>query len=70
MTQPPAAPPVVPPATSAATPAATARDTSAASNAHVLQELREIRNEIEARKRHVDSLTHALDSLKKVDPPR
>lgn len=69
-TQPPAAPPVVPPATSAATPAATARDTSAASNAQVLQELREIRNEIEARKRHVDSLTHALDSLKKVDPPR
>jgi hypothetical protein len=36
----------------------------------VLQELREIRNEIEARKHHVDSLTHALDSLKKVDPPR
>lgn len=46
------------------------QDSAAASNAQVLQELREIRNEIEARKHHVDSLTHALDSLRKGDPPR
>jgi len=68
--RPPAASPAVPPPSTPATPAATARDTTAASNAQVLQELREIRSEIEARKHHVDSLTHALDSLKKVDPPR
>jgi allophanate hydrolase subunit 1 len=57
-----------------ATPAATAvpvvHDSAAATNAQVLEELRSIRNEIEARKKHVDSLTHALDSLKKTDPSR
>lgn len=51
-----AAPPPAPPAT---------QDSAAASNAQVLQELREIHNEIEARKHHIDSLTRALDSLKK-----
>jgi hypothetical protein len=63
-------------ATATATPAPTTaptpviHDSAAASNAQVLEELRSIRNEIESRKRHVDSLTHALDSLKKSDPPR
>ncbi|HEX6816065.1 MAG TPA: hypothetical protein VF102_10360, partial [Gemmatimonadaceae bacterium] len=72
---PPAAAPTpsttIPPALSSPKPAPVAtQDSAAASNAQVLQELHEIRNEIEARKRHVDSLTHALDSLKKGDPPR
>lgn len=72
---PPAAAPTpsttIPPALSSPKPAPVAtQDSAAASNAQVLQELHEIRNEIEARKHHVDSLTHALDSLKKGDPPR
>ncbi|HEX6806440.1 MAG TPA: hypothetical protein VF118_00550 [Gemmatimonadaceae bacterium] len=54
----PAAPQPAPPAP---------QDSAAASNAQVLQELREIHNEIEARKHHIDSLTRALDSLKKPD---
>ncbi|HKV52605.1 MAG TPA: hypothetical protein VJO52_15525, partial [Gemmatimonadaceae bacterium] len=61
-------------ATTAAAPAPPAaapiiHDSAAATNAQVLEELRSIRSEIEARKKHVDSLTHALDSLKKVDQP-
>jgi hypothetical protein len=51
-------------------PAPAAPRDSAASNAQVLQALREIHDEIEARKHHIDSLTRALDSLKKDDPPR
>ena len=68
---------VVAPATGApalpavSTPAAAAPpDSAAASNAQVLQALREIHEEIEARKHHIDSLSRALDSLKKPDPPR
>ena len=68
---------VVAPATAApalpavSTPAAAAPpDSAAASNAQVLQALREIHEEIEARKHHIDSLSRALDSLKKPDPPR
>jgi len=46
------------------------QDSAGASNAQVLQALREIHEEIEARKHHIDSLSRALDSLKKPDPPR
>jgi hypothetical protein len=40
----------------------------ASNNAQVLEELRAIHAEIDARKRHVDSLTASLDSLKRVTP--
>jgi hypothetical protein len=39
-------------------------------NAQFLEELRAIHAEIDARKRHMDSLTRSLDSLKKISPPR
>lgn len=56
------------PATSPAStaPAATA---PAANNSQVLEELRAIHAEIDARKKHMDSLTAALDSLKHVTKP-
>ncbi|HXT47246.1 MAG TPA: hypothetical protein VN717_01335 [Gemmatimonadaceae bacterium] len=38
-------------------------------NAQFLEELRAIHAEIDARKRHMDSLTRSLDSLKKISPP-
>jgi hypothetical protein len=41
----------------------------AVSNAQFLEELRAIHAEINARKRHMDSLTAALDSLKSVSKP-
>jgi hypothetical protein len=41
----------------------------AANNALVLEELRAIHAEIDARKRHVDSLTASLDSLKRGTTP-
>src|SRR5665213_246088 len=40
----------------------------AANNAQFLEELRAIHAEIDARKRHMDSLTASLDSLKRVKP--
>jgi len=65
------APPIVPSATTAAPPttSAPAAAAPAASNAQFLEELRAIRAEIDARKRHMDSLTAALDSLKHVSRP-
>jgi hypothetical protein len=78
-TTPPAAVVSAPPiATSASTsapasaPAATistAAAAPAASNAQFLEELRAIHAEIDARKRHMDSLTAALDSLKHITKP-
>ncbi|HTL95374.1 MAG TPA: hypothetical protein VL157_07520 [Gemmatimonadaceae bacterium] len=65
-----AAPTSATPTTAMSQPAPAAPRDSAASNAQVLQALREIHDEIEARKHHIDSLTRALDSLKKDDPPR
>ena len=53
-----------------ATSAATAAAPTPASNAQFLEELRAIHAEIDARKRHMDSLTRSLDSLKKISPPR
>jgi len=67
---PAAAPTPATPTTAMSQPAPAAPRDSAASNAQVLQALREIHDEIEARKHHIDSLTRALDSLKKGDPPR
>ncbi|MBK5189632.1 MAG: hypothetical protein JJD97_15425 [Gemmatimonadaceae bacterium] len=40
-----------------------------ANNAQFLEELRAIHAEIDARKRHMDSLTKALDSLNRVSKP-
>jgi hypothetical protein len=61
---------------SASTPASTAPATGApaaaapaANNAQFLEELRAIHAEINARKRHMDSLTAQLDSLKRVTKP-
>lgn len=64
--------PATNPLTGAAAPsAAPAAPTAApANNAQFLEELRAIHAEIDARKRHMDSLTRSLDSLKKVSPPR
>jgi hypothetical protein len=39
------------------------------SNAQFLEELRAIHAEINARKRHMDSLTASLDSLKRITKP-
>ena len=57
------------PAPTIASPA-TAPAAAANANAQVLEELRAIHAEINARKRHVDSLTAALDSLKRVPTPQ
>ncbi|MEO6211034.1 MAG: hypothetical protein ABIQ10_13005 [Gemmatimonadaceae bacterium] len=57
------------PATLAATPpAATPASAPAANNAQFLEELRAIHAEIDARKKHMDSLTASLDSLKRIKP--
>jgi len=48
--------------------AATPIPAPAAQNVNVAEELRAIRTEIEARRKHVDSLAHALDSLNKAGP--
>ncbi|MEP7088322.1 MAG: hypothetical protein ABI884_13540 [Gemmatimonadota bacterium] len=48
--------------------AAAAAPAPAANNAQFLEELRAIHAEIDARKRHMDSLTASLDSLKRVKP--
>ena len=56
--------PVAAPATAAQTPAA-----SPLANPEVLEELRAIHAEINARKRHMDSLTATLDSLNHVPKP-
>ncbi|HEY8794454.1 MAG TPA: hypothetical protein VIM15_05855 [Gemmatimonadaceae bacterium] len=60
-----------PPATQAIIAAASGAPAaaSAANNALVLEELRAIHAEIDARKRHVDSLTASLDSLKRGTKP-
>lgn len=63
-------PAVAPPTAAPATPTSAPQDSTAASNAQVLEALREIHAEIEARKHHIDSLSRALDSLKKPDPPQ
>ena len=64
--------PVVPtaaPATIAASPPAAAPASApAANNAQFLEELRAIHAEIDARKKHMDSLTASLDSLKRIKP--
>ena len=59
-----------PPPAAASTAPATQPAASANTNAQFLEELRAIHAEIDARKRHMDSLTRSLDSLKKVSPPR
>jgi hypothetical protein len=56
------------PAPSAAAAAAVAPP--AAPPVDIAAELKAIRDELNARKRRVDSLTHSLDSLKSVSPPR
>lgn len=61
----PAAPPPEP---VAAPPAAAAA--AAAPQTDVAAELKAIRDELNARKKRVDSLTHSLDSLKTAPPPR
>jgi len=58
------APAITTPATAAPTPAA-----SPLANPAVLEELRAIHAEIDARKRHMDSLSAALDSLNHVTRP-
>jgi hypothetical protein len=60
----------VTPPTAASTAPAAQPAASANTNAQFLEELRAIHAEIDARKRHMDSLTRSLDSLKKVSPPR
>jgi hypothetical protein len=64
----PGAASVSPAAAATGTPASTAA-APAANNAQFLEELRAIRAEINARKRHMDSLTASLDSLKHVSKP-
>lgn len=62
-----APPAVTPPAANPAP--ATQPAATTVTNAQFLEELRAIHAEIDARKRHMDSLTRSLDSLKKVSPP-
>jgi hypothetical protein len=59
-------PATIAPATGAPAPTVAA---PAANNAQFLEELRAIRAEINARKRHMDSLTASLDSLKHISKP-
>jgi hypothetical protein len=61
-----AAPAVSSPAGSGASSSAPAA--APANNAQFLEELRAIHAEIDARKRHMDSLTASLDSLKRIKP--
>ena len=63
---------VVPPAIASETAAPAPPPAAAApnNNAQFLEELRAIHAEIDARKRHMDSLTRSLDSLNKISPPR
>ena len=63
-------PPAVSPPPAASTAPATQSAASPNTNAQFLEELRAIHAEIDARKRHMDSLTRSLDSLKKISPPR
>ena len=56
------------PVQSASNPVASGPSAPAANNAQFLEELRAIHAEIDARKRHMDSLTASLDSLKRVKP--
>jgi hypothetical protein len=62
------APPAVTPPAAESTPATQPAATTV-TNAQFLEELRAIHAEIDARKRHMDSLTRSLDSLKKISPP-
>ena len=70
--QPPAtvmtSPAPAPSLSSAASGAASPAPAPAAQNINVAEELRAIHAEIEARRKHVDSLAHALDSLNKAKP--
>jgi hypothetical protein len=66
----PAASPLTGGAQPSAVPAAATPAPAPASNAQFLEELRAIHAEIDARKRHMDSLSRSLDSLKKISPPR
>ena len=66
---PPAATPPIPAPASVASATGAPTAAPAANNALVLEELRAIHAEINARKRHVDSLTASLDSLKRVTTP-
>jgi hypothetical protein len=59
----------VPAATTAQQSAAPAATVPANNNSAVLDELRAIHAEIDARKKHMDSLTAALDSLKRIPKP-
>jgi len=59
----------VPAATTAPQSAAPAANVPAGNNSAVLDELRAIHAEIDARKKHMDSLTAALDSLKRIPKP-
>jgi len=59
----------VPAATTAQQSAAPAATVPASNNSAVLDELRAIHAEIDARKKHMDSLTAALDSLKRIPKP-
>jgi hypothetical protein len=67
----PATQPIAQPATQPVTQPAPASPPAATpvTNAQFLEELRAIHAEIDARKRHMDSLTRSLDSLKKISPP-
>lgn len=58
-----------PAAASAQQSAAPAATAPAGNNSAVLDELRAIHAEIDARKKHMDSLTAALDSLKRIPKP-
>jgi len=57
------------PASASAQSVAPAASTAGGNNSAVLDELRAIHAEIDARKKHMDSLTAALDSLKRVSKP-
>ncbi|MDQ2932598.1 MAG: hypothetical protein M3Y05_17480, partial [Gemmatimonadota bacterium] len=64
----PPVPASAPPTVAAAPPAAAPASAPAANNAQFLEELRAIHAEIDARKKHMDSLTASLDSLKRIKP--
>jgi hypothetical protein len=65
----PAPPPEAPPVAAPAAPPAAAA-AAAAPQTDIAAELKAIRDELNARKKRVDSLTHSLDSLKTPPPPR
>ena len=62
------APPVSPSTSTATTGSSPAATAAPVNNAQFLEELRAIHAEINARKKHMDSLTASLDSLKRIKP--